>query len=241
MISREEILDKCSEIEKEFIEKVKGITWQPKGLFFTEGLLFCAFCELLEVECIIESGVRNGMSTEIWLNYFDNDMEIHSIDMMDHTDDVEAAISRLNHHENITFHVGDGAELVEKLSSSIDKNIGILFDGPKSTPAINSLTKCANRKNVMFGSIHDMGKTAKEIHDKSFSLYGKSKNKQYSDSIDLLNQWKKKVFSSDDQEVVDSHFHINDELCSELNEDWLTYKEKYPSGCGLVFSDLRTS
>lgn len=238
MINRQQVLRKCLEIENRFIEKIKDITWKPKGLFFTEGLLFCAMCELLEIDLIIESGVRNGVSTEIWLKYFNSDIEVCSIDIMDHTDDVEAAINRLNNYDNVTFHIGDGAELVKGLSSATSKNVGILFDGPKSMPAITCLKECAEIDNVKFGAIHDMGQTAKEIHDKSFLARGRKKNKEYSESIDVLNEWDKLILTSDDKEFVDSHFHINDSLCGE-NEDWDTYKNKYPIGCGLAIVNLR--
>tara|TARA_R110000765_G_scaffold85906_2_gene165488 strand:+ start:504 stop:1094 length:591 start_codon:yes stop_codon:yes gene_type:complete len=189
------------------------------------------------IEVIIESGVRNGISTEIWLRYFGDRVKVHSIDIMDHRNDVESAISRLSHYNNIEFHIGDGAEVVKQLSHFLDidtdKNIAILFDGPKEQFAIESLKYCQKFDTVKFGAIHDMGETAKAIHLR----IGKPHNRRYAESIDNMNKWERTVFNSDDQDFYNTLFQINDKLCGE-NEDWGLYKKKYPIGCGLSIIDL---
>ena len=89
----------CDDILSEFINKMSDMKWREKGLFFTEGLAFIAMCKLYDVDTIIESGVRNGSSTEMWLKYFGDDVKLYSVDFMDHKNDVRKALSRLGGYD----------------------------------------------------------------------------------------------------------------------------------------------
>ena len=230
-MTREKFFNICDEILDEFVAKMSGMTWHKKGLFFTEGLAFIAMCKLYDVNTIIESGVRNGDSTEMWLKYFGEDIKLYSVDLMQYKSDVKAAVNRLSGYKNLEFKKGDGEKVVPSIVHTLprDARVGILLDGPKEFPAMRISTKCfAISEQVQFTSIHDMGEGSLRVSSKASAI----------SSIHQLRQWENYIFTTDDIEFRKKYAHVDNELGSyagRKNPVWKEYKKKYPTGCGLAF------
>ena len=227
------IVDVCEEIKEEFISKLSGMHWHKKGIFFTEALAFIAMCKIHNVNTIIESGVRNGDSTEMWLKFFGSEIKLISVDLMQHKDDVNAAINRLSFYENLEFREGDGEKVVPQIVQSLPDNarVGILLDGPKEFGAMRIAKRCFDISDkVKFISIHDMGEGALAVSTKPTTRQ----------SIDRLREWNNYTFCTDNQEFRNQHVNVDSILGGEENPEWIEYKNKYPMGCGLAFVEAPT-
>ena len=82
-----------------FKKIVNDIPYHDKGIWYTEAFLFCSICDLLNVDAIIESGVANGQSTEIFANYFN--FNISAIDN-DNYNIFQKTNTRLEKYNNFT-------------------------------------------------------------------------------------------------------------------------------------------
>jgi len=222
------IAEVCEDIKEDFISKLSDMHWHKKGVFFTEALAFIAMCKIHNINTIIESGVRNGDSTEMWLKFFGDDIRLISVDLMQHKDDVNAAINRLAGYPNLEFKEGDGEKVVPQIVQSLpdDARVGMLLDGPKEFAAMRIAQRCFGISDkVKFISIHDMGEGALEVSTKPTTRQ----------SIDKLREWNNYVFCTDDQDFRNQHVDVDSILGGENNPEWIEYKNKYPIGCGLVF------
>lgn len=227
-IMSEKFFKACDEALDDFLEKMSGVGWQRKGIFFTEALAFIAMCKMHGVNTIIESGVRNGDSTEMWLKYFGDDIKLYSVDLMQHKDDVSAAINRLSHYKNLEFKQGDGEKVVPGIVHILPQNarVGILLDGPKEFGAMRISRRCFSASDrVKFTAIHDMGEGALAVSTKPSTV----------SSIGQLRAWKNYIFNTDDKEFRKKYAYVDEKLGGENNEEWKEYKKKYPTGCGLAF------
>jgi hypothetical protein len=221
----------CDEIKEEFCDKLSDIVWKRKGVFFTEALAFIAMCRLHKIDTIIESGVRNGDSTEMWLKYFGDDIELYSVDLMEHKDDVSAAVNRLSQYKNLTFKQGDGEKVVPGLVHTLkNRNIALFLDGPKEFGAMRITQRCFSvSEDVKFSSIHDMGNGALMVSTKPSTIQ----------SINVMRGWYNFVFDTDNEEFRKKYSFVDRELGGENNPEWIEYKNKYPIGCGLAFIENR--
>jgi hypothetical protein len=234
MNNLDNVLDICSEIRDEFMSKMDGMHWHKKGIFFTEALAFIAMCKAHGVNTIIESGVRNGDSTEMWLKFFGEDIRVISVDLMQHKDDVDAAINRLSHYENLEFKAGDGEIVVPEIVRTLpeDAVVGMLLDGPKEFGAMRIAERCFRISDkVKFISIHDMGNGALAVSTKPTTKA----------SIDLLRKWDNLLFDTDNEVFREKFASVDAELGGDLNPEWAEYKAKYPTGCGLAFLESKTN
>ena len=224
----EKFFKACDEVLDDFLEKMSDLSWQRKGIFFTEALSFIAMCKIHNINTIIESGVRNGDSTEMWLKYFGDNIKLYSVDLMQHADDVGAAINRLSHYENLEFKQGDGEKVVPGIVHILpqDARVGILLDGPKEFGAMRISRRCfAASDRVKFTAIHDMGEGALAVSTKPSTI----------SSIGQLRMWENYIFNTDDKEFREKYAYVDEKLGGENNEEWKEYKKKYPTGCGLAF------
>tara|TARA_Y100001938_G_C8099750_1_gene440747 strand:- start:1368 stop:2096 length:729 start_codon:yes stop_codon:yes gene_type:complete len=231
-VNKQEFFDICHSVLGGFINTMSKIRWQKKGIFFSEALAFVAMCKKYNINTIVESGVRNGDSTEMWLKYFGDDVRVYSVDLMQYENDVNAAINRLSGYKNLEFRKGDGEVVVPTIVESLPKDarVGMLLDGPKSFGAMRIIEKCfKNSDLVKFASIHDMGMGALQNNG----------NPEYHESIKVLNTWDNYTFITDDKEFRERFVFVDEALGEglggEWNKSWDIYKQKYPVGCGLAF------
>ena len=69
----------CAKLIKDFKNKVVQVKWRERSILLSEGFAFCVISEMRQADVIIESGIYNGRSTEIWAKYF-KDKKIIVID-----------------------------------------------------------------------------------------------------------------------------------------------------------------
>ena len=210
-------------LQDEFIEKLTPLHWRKKGLFPTEGLAFFAFCRHFKIKTIIESGVRNGDSTEMWVRLMPN-VTIHSIDLGEHKADLDKTQARLSKYKNIEWHIGDGNYMVPSLVSlSQSESIGILIDGPKDLEALMIAQKTLEFPRTKFVAIHDIGEGALRVSSKQTTRKAQH----------TIKAWKNYIFNTDEARFFDNYFELNDHIIGTDNEDWKDYRAKYSRGCGL--------
>src|SRR3990167_490656 len=64
-------------------KKILPLVWRPRTVLLSEGFAFCALCELFGIETVIESGVFDGRSTEIWTRFQPHSQKIKRIYAID--------------------------------------------------------------------------------------------------------------------------------------------------------------
>lgn len=130
------------------------------SVLFSDGLCFCALCEMFEVEQIVEAGTGYGGSTEMFARYFDSDGRVRAIWSVDEAVNPRwqrlLAILHLKHYSRYVWSTDKRARQVakarlqpflhvtlahgdafRKLPAAIRKadregvRVGILIDGPK--------------------------------------------------------------------------------------------------------------
>ena len=128
----------------ELIPLIQTIQPQASGIMPSEMLLFCALCWEQNVRTVVESGRKNGYSTEVLAACMPNVVSIESTP-------VREADSRLRDRENLALVTGDGRKLVPHY---IAGRTAVLLDGPKGMGAYQLFDGI--RDNVVFAAIHDM-------------------------------------------------------------------------------------
>lgn len=104
----------------DFERQTAGIAYQDRGMFFSEVYLFTKWCLERGVERIIESGVRNGVSTRL----------LHAL-WPGRVTSVEVNPRYLPPDFPYQVEIGDGSILVPQLIAASTERTGVLLDGPK--------------------------------------------------------------------------------------------------------------
>lgn len=223
-------------IADKFISRNNKITFYAQGIFFSEGFAFVNLCELYECDVIIESGLRFGGSTRMFLNYLDDKIDIITNDLMDpqFKNQIQDTINSIKNefpNRNWKFYPGDGEQviidLIKKYKDS-DKKIAILLDGPKYALALKIQKECLEYENVKFVAIHDMGQGPfnRRKHVKEITLPIKELRKIDNFIFSTDSMWYRNNFANN----IDDSIHLN-----KMTPLWIKFKKKYPYGCGLVF------
>ena len=176
-------------------------SYEIKGIFYSELLMFCAIAEIIKPELIIESGRARGQSTELIARYAaDKGIEFHSIESNKSNGDSDIAEERLTELP-VILHYGDSFEIMPFLVK--DKKTLILIDGPKGSGMWKLLEIMYSIPNVAGVFTHDSGK-------------GTSVRKN------LDNKYPGKYIASDEKEFV-KRFSFLDEECWAVNP-WGPYE-----------------
>jgi len=205
--------------------------------FFSEGFAFVNFCKIYDCDIVIESGLRFGGSTRMFLNFLNNNIIIHTNDLnQQFPEDIKNTVNSIKNEyndRNWNFYPGDGEKIVIDLIKkyeNTDKKIGILLDGPKYSLALKIQDECLKFKNVKFVAIHDMG-------EGPYNLPKNIGKKNIFKPINKLRENNNFIFSTDSlwyrneyANRVDNEIHKN-----SMTKVWKKFKKKYPIGCGLVF------
>lgn len=132
----------------EFTALTAGIAYQERGIFFSELYLFALCCAAEEVDEVIESGVRNGVSTRV----------LHAL-YPDHVTSVEVRAHRVPNDLKHPVLIGDGRTLLPALVSRIhERLIGVLLDGPKGPKAQPLREQLLEDPSVRVVAVHDVPK-----------------------------------------------------------------------------------
>jgi cephalosporin hydroxylase len=89
--------------------------------FYVYDRLFTEFLDKGAPVTLLEIGVQNGGSLEIWKKYFPPDSQIHGLD-------INEKCSELKFGENIYFHLGSAADLEFINANFQDKTFDIIID-----------------------------------------------------------------------------------------------------------------
>ncbi len=141
-----------------FRQRVLPIPWAPRGILTSEGFAVCAMADLYRVDTMIETGVCNGRSTEMWARYLPAPTVIVAIDWKI----TEAARTRLAScwgHGNVLLCEGDATQLLPSTVRQMRKRrVGVFIDGPKGAAAVELARQCMTHPQVAFVGVHDMAR-----------------------------------------------------------------------------------
>jgi hypothetical protein len=205
------VFNTAQSILPRFLNTVLPIPYEANGILLSEGLAFCAACELCGVDLIIESGVAGGRSTEIWAKY--SDWPILAVDHCKLYGWQRMADTklRLARHRNITFCEGDSWDLIPTLLGRHKVyNVGLFVDGPKGKEALALAEMClAKFSHVTIVGIHDMCG-------------------DFGDHV--MSAWTPDVFYSDDQRFRRRFAFVDGMDNKWLFSDGKELRVKYPDG-----------
>lgn len=180
---------------KKFEENVFPMKYHRRGVLFSEAFAVCALSDLADIDLLIESGIANGVSTEIFAKY--GIKKIIGVERAEKEKEQEMFLStqkRLEKYSNVSLIQGDSFSVLPKLlRENADKKVALVIDGPKGKLACKLLKKCMSFKNVVFGAIHDQRK--REM-DKFFThlVYTNQKTFRNFDYLDKEIGIKKPVY-----------------------------------------------
>ena len=132
------------------------ITYKPAGILPSEMALYCSLMTEQGIDIVIESGRRNGYSTEFLASW----AESHLCRVMSVELSPQAEVDK-RLHDNwshiLSCFTGDGtqivAELVKEYAVDRGHRVAVLLDGPKG-PAAYAVWESV-KDQVAFGAIHD--------------------------------------------------------------------------------------
>lgn len=134
------------------------ISYQPKGLFYSELYLLLCRCQTRNATDVIESGVRYGMSTRVLAAVYP-----------DHVVSIDRSLYDVP--DGVRFVQGDGRVLVIRQLEATDGRVAVLLDGPKGPDAQALRAKCLRYPQVVLVAVHDSPRGLGEqwhSHDPSF-------------------------------------------------------------------------
>ncbi len=133
-------------------------------MFYSEVFLFLQACARHEVDTIIESGVKFGMSTALIRAGFSGQMI--SIEK-------DAAVLMEPAVKGVRFIHGDSRkEVPPLLNRRPSRRVGLLIDGPKGAAALALKRDAMRFANVAVVGVHDIARGAADVschsHDEAF-------------------------------------------------------------------------
>lgn len=142
-------------------EKTAGtVPWAPRSILKSEGLAVCAMADLYGIDLLIESGICNGRSTEMWCRY---GVQTFAIDW-----EIRPATADRIRRYGATVMCSDAKTALPGLINDVmcqsDERIGVFIDGPKEQAAVDLAKKCMGYDAVQFVGVHDMAARATTRH-----------------------------------------------------------------------------
>ena len=179
-----------------FKKKVMPHKKISKGILNSEAFAFCALANYFQVDLIIESGIYNGGSTEVWCKYFTRRtfMNITPVTSFD-VKILPEAVTRLLPYSNITMTEGDSIkEIPEMINSITNGTIAVFIDGPKNKRGVALAYMCLQFPQVKLVAVHDMCRIfynqipciGRDLMDAMPGV-----DKFYTDHPEFVNQYKK--------------------------------------------------
>jgi hypothetical protein len=140
-MSDSSVVDKFNPFVTSFYEQCcqQLVPYEERGMTNVEGFYIWSLLGLYKPKVVIESGVCKGRSTDIIARacrYFD----IPKHYAFDKNDVHAEYIKQKFQDRNVTYEVGDSAELVRNLQQvHADEDIVFVVDGPKKDPQLTEL------------------------------------------------------------------------------------------------------
>lgn len=149
---RRRIAAQCAQTRPSF-EALLPLPWLPRSVLVSEALSFCAMCDLFDVDMVLESGVYEGRSTEVWARYGGPSRLVIAVDREIRPD----ARARLEPYPHLHLVEGDSnCKLSEIVAMNRDRCIGVFIDGPKGPAAIRLGRSLLETPCVKFVGLHDV-------------------------------------------------------------------------------------
>lgn len=180
---KKEIIQICEQYLPTYKKSIYGLKYEPKGIFYSEMLLFIAISKKIGVNLLIESGRARGQSTKIIAeNFKEQSYQIKSVEFVKYSSDVKISYNRLKEYKNIDLIFGNSFEILPKL---VREECCVLIDGPKSG-AINLAIDMLKNPLVKAIFIHDMHKDSIERNEAEKIF----KDCFFTDDLDYVNKFK---------------------------------------------------
>lgn len=182
--------------KSKFEKVVSNVNYMPYGIWYTEAFLFCSLCDMVGVDLILESGVANGISTEIFANYFD--FNIIGVDKNGYGT-FPSTKERLSKFKNVELIEGNSAKILPNIiRDNKDKKIGLFIDGPKKQGARdlrNFILDLECGEAIKCIGFHDFEEAMRLSNDSLTHNYGfLTHDLNFMDEFHYLND---KIFSTD--------------------------------------------
>jgi hypothetical protein len=147
----EKIRASTAECLEPFSEIMDGVSYEDKGVLFSEVFFIYAALQDNPPKRIIESGRARGQST-LCLSLCFPDAEIVSLEFDPDTPDVPVAAERLSDRPNVRLEFGDARE---KVLQWVEADDVIMIDGPKDFPAVQLAFELLQTGKPEMAFIHD--------------------------------------------------------------------------------------
>lgn len=123
-----------------------ALPYRNKGMFYSEVFFFLQACAAHRVELIVESGVKNGMSTRLIASAWPGQMI-----------SIDKDSGALEPVEGVDFIHGDSREVIPLvLAESRGRRVAVLIDGPKGAAAVALKDAIWLEPEVRLVAIHDL-------------------------------------------------------------------------------------
>lgn len=130
---------------------VTPMEWMPRGVLTSEGFALCTMCDLYDVDAIVESGVRNGRSTNIMRRYLPKaTMTVLDWEMS------ATSMHNLEHMGIVAYREDSMQSLLDHVESLKLRRVGVFIDGPKGDEALKLAAECIRLPHVQFVGVHDL-------------------------------------------------------------------------------------
>jgi hypothetical protein len=151
----EALRQQAAKIIDRFVVVAAEVPRMPRGVLLSEALAFCAATELCGAKAIVESGIYNGRSTEIWARFF----PLMPITAIDKNISISAR-TRLLPLDNLALVESDSHEVLLPLVRDFGR-VAVFIDGPKDHEALDLALACMEQDNVVLAAVHDISVNTK--------------------------------------------------------------------------------
>jgi len=184
-----------NDVAKKYVNAVDWLSLghETRGILNSEMLAVITMIKEAKVDVVIESGRCRGQSTVVLAEALKNtDIKVISIELLR---DENAVFSekRLASYKHIDLLYGDAKKIIQReLAKYRDKNVAILFDGPKGKDAYEIFAKCIYKnKNIVVGFFHDCRKSCgRNTNISRDEIYNYFDRLFFTDHADYVEQFK---------------------------------------------------